>query len=206
VPRPKGHEDGRIGRPPNRPDVASRQPPWLVDQKNYQLLLHWLALRVPGRLVLQYCEESGIKVPGTMLGEQLQSLANFTQNHRQEIVLLHDEIRAMAMGDAQKRRQDFLEQQYAVRDWLYEHMPTDRDQAGRTHMVRDYIHLSNSIAELEGFKKGTFDPRQDKALKMLTDYMFGDKNAASTVDAEVTVLESRQLTGGSDASEHSGSE
>ena len=184
------------GRPPGTAEVIPRQPTWLTDQENFQLLIHWLGLNVPRRLILEYCKEAEIMVPGEVLGKQLQSLANFSAYHRQQIVQAHDEIRALAVEDAQKKREDFLEKLYDVRDWLYEHMRTDRDASGRTHMVRDFIHLNKSIADIEGFQKGTFDPRQQKAVEELTKYMFGDKDAETAVDAEITVLSSRQLPPG----------
>lgn len=183
-----------LGRPPGTAQVIPSQPEWLVNQENYQLLIHWLSIRVPVRKILEYCTETEITVPGGALGNQLQTIANFTRNHREEIVLAHDAIRAVAMEDAQKRRAEFLAQEYAVRDWLYEHMRTDRDASGRTHMVRDYIHHSKAIAELEGFKKGTFDPREKKAIEALTDFMFGDKDAATAVEPKVTVLQRGELS------------
>ena len=185
-----------LGRPPGTAEVIPRQPQWLTDQGNYQLLIHWLGLNVPRRLILEYCEENKIKVPGEVLGKQLQSLANFSSNHRQEIVQAHDEIRAVAMEDAQKRRADFLEKEYAVRNWLYEHMRTDRDASGRTHMVRDYIHHSKAIADLEGFRKGSFDPQQDAAVKALTKFMFGEDDAEAPVEQTVTVLQRGELPPG----------
>lgn len=169
---------------------------WLQTEDNHLLLIHWLGLNVPRRLVLEYCEEMGLKVPGGALGNKLQCLTNFAREHREEIALAHAAIRAVAMEDAQKRRADFLEREYAVRDWLYEHMRTDRDASGRTHMVRDFIHIGRAIAELEGFKKGTFNPREQKAIEALTNYMFGDKDAAAPVEPKVTVLQRRQLPAG----------
>lgn len=185
-----------LGRPPGSVEAVPRTSAWLVDQKNYQLLIHWLSLNLPRRLILEYCEEAGIEVSGSVLGQKLQTITNFRHNHLQEIVVAHDTICALAVDDAQEKRAAFLKRQYIVQDLLYEHMMSDRDASGRTHMVRDYIHLSNAIAELEGFKKGTFDPRQQKAVEALTDYMFGDKDAASSVEPKVTVLSSGELPSG----------
>lgn len=195
------------GRPRGRPVgsvtvVGDDHLSWVGPLENKELLLHWIAAGLPRRVIVEHCKEAGIELPqtpgitGTPIGQQMGTLRGFAKEHKDEITALREVIRLNASADAQQKREDFLAHCYTTRDMLYEEMMTDRDLGGRAHLVREHTNVCNLIADIEGFKRPNYDARERHALDLLVEHMYGKKDEASIVDAEIKVLPAPQLPAG----------
>jgi hypothetical protein len=192
------HTGKRAGAPKGDSQIINPNgcPQWVGSRQNLQLLIHWIAIGLPRKQILRYMEETGMVMGDKLEGVRMQNLATFAKGHRDEIDIAREAMRVTARADAVQRREEFLEGLYTAKNLLWEEMMTDRDMGGRPTLVREHTQMCHLIADIEGFKKTSGDPRARQALDALLDRMLGAKDAATVVDAEVRVLQPAELPAG----------
>lgn len=162
------------------------RPRWVKTDEDKDYIVHWIAVGLPRRVVLELCEERGIKVPGGPIGMKLAKLSSFAKSHADEVKEARRAISVSARSDAEGRREDFLDHCYTTRDMIYERMIHDRDAGGRAHLVRECREYDALISQVEGFDRRPLDPRTRRAVDHLIESMFGARPA---IEGEVTVLD-----------------